>query len=68
VLDAVADFDELCPRPLTWPRPKKKFGMLSDPLSALVISGALDLVRSAGSEELNKTLGAALEEVGGFGG
>jgi hypothetical protein len=69
-LSAVADFDEICPRnwPFRWPPRPHGFDDLSDPISAVVVAGALDLVRSAGSEALNKTLGEALTQVGGFGG
>jgi hypothetical protein len=70
-LGAVADFDELCPRnwPFHWPpRPHRDFDDLSDPVSAVVVAAAVGLVRTAGSEALNKTLGETLTQVGGFGG
>lgn len=63
-LTSVLDYDELCPRWFHWPpKPKRRYDDISDPLLGLVVDGALELVRSAGSESLNKTLGAALQDV-----
>ena len=67
-LGAVADFDELCPPnwPFHWPpRPHHGLDDLSDPVTTLVASRAVDLVRAAGSDALSKTLGETLLQVGG---
>ena len=68
-LSAVADFDDWCgnswPRP--WPpKPHGVFDDVSDPITELVIEHALTMVRSGGSEALQKTLGDVLAEVGGL--
>lgn len=66
-LGSVADFYDICPPgwPFRWPpRPKGHLDDFSHPMTGPVIEGALELVRSAGSEQLNKTLGSALQEVG----
>jgi hypothetical protein len=70
-LGAAADFDELCPPnwPFHWPpRPHQGLDDLSDPFTVIVASRALDLVRVAGSDALNKTLGDTLTRVGGVAG
>lgn len=63
-LEAAADFEDICPPPRHWPpRPHPHWlDELGDPISSLVLAKALDLVRAAGSDELNKTLGTALEQ------
>ncbi len=62
-LTTMADFDELCPPWFRWPRPKPRYDDISDPLLGLVVEGAMELVRSVGSESLNKTLGAVLQDI-----
>jgi hypothetical protein len=64
--DAALDFDDWCgtrPRPWPWPGPRPHFEDLSDPMAEVVIGQALDLVRRAGSEQLQKSLGSALAEL-----
>lgn len=65
--DAAIDWDDWCGTgwPRRWPpRPKLGFDDLADPVAELVIGKALELVRAGGSEQLQKTLGEALAEVG----
>ena len=68
-ITAAWEFDDWCgtwwPRP--WP-PKKQgsFDDLYDPITVLVIEQALEMVRAGGSEDLVKSLGEALTEVGGL--
>ncbi len=65
--DAAIDWDDWCGTgwPRRWPpRPKLGFDDLSDPVAELVIGKALELVKAGGSEQLQKTLGEALLEVG----
>jgi hypothetical protein len=63
-LEAVLDWDDdLCPRrphPWPWPGPRRVFDDLSDPVAGMVIAQALDLVKVAGSDHLQSTLGATL--------
>jgi hypothetical protein len=63
--DAVLDFDDWCPtRPRwPWPGPRPHFEDLSDPIAEVVVGQALELVRRAGSEQLQKSLGSALAEL-----
>jgi hypothetical protein len=63
--DAALDFDDWrCGTvPHRWPGPRPRFDDLSDPIADVVISRALDLVRQAGSEELQKSLGSTLAEL-----
>ena len=63
--DAVLDFDDWCgtPWPHRWPGPRPHFDDLSDPITDIVLDKALELVRRAGSEELQKTLGSTLAEL-----
>jgi hypothetical protein len=67
-LSAAADFDEwYCgtPYPRHWPhRRGDLFDEVSDPITALVVDGARQLVEAGGSEALQKTLGQALAEIG----
>lgn len=64
VLSMVADWDgELCPRwwPWPWPGPRRDDLLdIGDPLTTIVLERALALVEAGGSEQLAKTLGAAL--------
>jgi len=54
------------PEAFHWPpRPHHGLDDLSDPVTTLVASRAVDLVRAAGSDALNKTLGETLVQVGG---
>lgn len=64
--DAVLDFDDWCgtPWPHRWPGPRPHFDELSDPIAEVVIARAAELVRRGGSEELQKTLGSTLAELG----
>ncbi|MGY2877012.1 hypothetical protein ACVW00_004202 [Marmoricola sp. URHA0025 HA25] len=63
--DAALDFDDWrCGTvPRRWPGPRPRFEDLSDPITDVVISRAVDLVQRAGSEELQKSLGSALAEL-----
>jgi hypothetical protein len=63
--DAVLDFDDWCgtPWPHRWPGPRPHLDDLSDPITEVVLGKALELVRRAGSEELQKTLGSTLAEL-----
>jgi hypothetical protein len=63
--DAVLDFDDWCgtPWPHRWPGPRPHFEDLSDPIAEVVVGQALELVRRAGSEQLQKSLGSALAEL-----
>lgn len=66
-LSSAMDFVDICPPnwPFRWPpRPKGRFEELSDPIAHVVLEGALEFVRAAGSDRLNKTLGETLHEVG----
>jgi hypothetical protein len=59
-LSALADWeDNWCGTP--YPH-HPHFGELGDPMSEVVLGQALELVRRAGSEGLQKTLGSALAE------
>lgn len=63
--EAVADWDDgdWCPTyPHRWHGPHHVFDDLEDPMASLVIAQALDLVKAAGSDHLQGTLGAALEK------
>jgi len=63
--DATLDFDDWCgtPWPHRWPGPRPHLDNLSDPIADLVLGKALELVRRAGSEELQKSLGSTLAEL-----
>jgi hypothetical protein len=72
--DAALDFDEWpCgtpwPRhwPFPWPGLRPHVEELSDPMAEVVLSQALELVRKAGSEELQKNLGSRLAELSSVG-
>lgn len=68
-MNAVLDFDDWCgtvPRPWPWPR-RRGFEELSDPLAGLVAEQAHGLVMTAGSPELQASLGSVLAEVGNVG-
>jgi hypothetical protein len=63
---AALDFDDWCPtrpRHWPWPGPRPHFEDLTDPVADVVIAQALELVRRAGSEQLQKSLGSALAEL-----
>ncbi len=67
---AVADWEELCPRPWPWPWPPRRhlvFDELSDPITTVLAERAIQLVKAAGSEALQKSLGGALAKMGGHG-
>jgi hypothetical protein len=63
--EAVLDYDELCPPywPHHWPPRPHRFDDLSDPITEVVVAQSLELVRRAGSEDLQKSLGSALAEL-----
>jgi hypothetical protein len=67
-LGAAADFDDwFCgtpPRRRPWPHRGDLLDDVSDPVTPLVVAGALRLVEAGGSEALRKTVGQALAEVG----
>lgn len=59
-LSALADWeDNWCGTP--YPH-HPHFGQLGDPIAEVVLGQALEVVRRAGSEELQKTLGSALAD------
>ena len=61
MLETIADWDgDLCPR-FPWPPKPHRFDELGDPMVSLVLQNALTLVGAAGSEQLQKILGSALE-------
>ena len=66
-LGAAADFDDwFCgtpPRPRPWPHRGDLLDQISDPITPLVIAGAIRLVEAGGSEALQKTVGQALAQV-----
>jgi hypothetical protein len=64
--EAAADFEDICPPPRQWPpRPHPRWlDDLGDPIAPMVLARAADFVRAAGSDELVKTLGSALEQAG----
>ena len=66
-LGAAADFDDwFCgtpPRPRPWPHRGDLLDGISDPITPLVIAGAIRLVEAGGSEALQKTVGQALAQV-----
>ncbi len=65
MLNLVADWDgDLCPKPRPWPH-LDELTELGDPTIVIVLERALQLLSVAGSEQLQKVLGAALEQ-GGF--
>ncbi len=71
-LTALLDWDDWCgtpwPRHWPWPpRPHDVFDDLSDPVAALFADRALQLVKAAGSEALQKSLGGALAKMAGHG-
>lgn len=63
---AVADFDDWCGTvPFKWPpRPKGYGDFLSDPILEVVLGRAQDLIRAAGSSNLNKAFDSVLREGG----
>jgi hypothetical protein len=63
--DAALDFDDWCGTswPHRWPPRPKGMDDLADPITEVVLGKALELVRLAGSEELQKTLGSTLAEL-----
>jgi hypothetical protein len=64
--EAALDFDDWCPtrpRHWPWPGPHPHFEDVSDPIADVVLSRAFELVRRAGSEDLQKTLGSTLAEL-----
>lgn len=63
--DAALEWDDWCGTPWRkWPpRPKRGFEDLFDPVADMVIGQAAELIRAGGSEQLQKTLGSALDEV-----
>jgi len=63
--DAALDFDDWCgtPWPHHWPPRPKRMDDLADPITEVVLGRSLELVRRAGSEELQKTLGSTLAEL-----
>ena len=67
-LGAAADFDDwFCgtpPRPRPWPHRGDLLDEVSDPITPMVVAGALALVEAGGSDVLRKTLGQVLAEVG----
>ena len=67
-LGAAADFDDwFCgtpPRPRPWPHRGDLLDEVSDPITPMVVAGALRLVEAGGSDALQKTLGQVLAEVG----
>lgn len=71
-LTAMLDWDEWCgtPWPHHWgwpPRCHDGFDDLSDPLTSVFADRALQLVKAAGSEALQKSLGGALAKIAGQG-
>ena len=71
-LNAMLEWDGWCgtPWPHHWgwpPRRHDGFDDLSDPLTSVFADRALQLVKAAGSEALQKTLGGALTEMAGQG-
>ena len=65
MLNLVADWDgDLCPKPRPWPR-FDELTEIGDPSIVIVLERAMALLEVAGSEQLQKALGSALEQ-GGF--
>ena len=66
MLSIIADWDgDLCPR-FWWPPRRHRDDELGDPLVNVVLDKAVSLVETAGSEQLQKVLGTALQQ-GAFG-
>ncbi len=70
-LGAVADWEdgELCPRwwrwPFPWP-PKKDWAReLGDPIAYVALQRGLDLITAAGSQQLQESLGGAIQGIQG---
>lgn len=64
MLNLVADWDgDLCPKPRPWPH-LDELTEIGDPSIVIVIERSLAMLGAAGSEQLQKVLGSALEQVG----
>jgi hypothetical protein len=65
MLETISDWDgDLCPRFRWPPRPPRRDDELGDPMLGFVLDKAASLVQGAGSEQLQKVLGEALQQVG----
>ncbi|MFN8045790.1 MAG: hypothetical protein U0Q08_07010 [Dermatophilaceae bacterium] len=68
VLSLLAEWDgEICPVgwPFRWPPKKRGFEELDDPITVIGLQRSLELLQHA-SPDLQKQLGGAIGEIGGF--